>query len=475
MKQHTILTFCIFLPIFCYAQASLFENSSIWIHDNLIDFQEASIHKTRSLSKLSTSLINAHPSIEINEHTSAIKIPYNADALARFTFFTVYQPYSVTKEQCIWSVQNGQKDMMLTTHRATGPQEAADYPGGNVSIPVLNTMVQSWGKRADFMAKDQYIDIGNLDETLNDIPAFEGRLAEFIVFNQRLNKLERTQIETALALKYGITLKTDYINSAEEIIWNSNQNEGFNHRIAGIARDDKLNLNQKQASSSVEPHFLTIGAEQISTTNQANPAKIPDTYSMIWADNGAIFSHPTAINSTSKKIVFDRKWLLNVSKQLDEPLHTVVHIDFGSLTIPHGYLPVLWIDRTASNSFTASPYIKPSHISEDAIVSFKNVQWDIDNSGADQFAFGLVKQEQATIFVVAPNPSKEQVNIKVELAQINNINLNIFDVTGKLVRTLAGTGSDNYQFNEQIATPGEYFIELLTPFSTTTQSFIVVE
>ncbi len=79
-----------------------------------------------------------------------------------------------------------------------------------------------------------------------------GKIAETIIYNSgtALTTTEKQRIESYLAVKYGVTLSTNYLASDGSIIWNTTTNAGYNNNITGIGRDDASALDQ-QASSSV--------------------------------------------------------------------------------------------------------------------------------------------------------------------------------------------------------------------------------
>lgn len=467
------LTLCL-LPLLCGSQSSIFDQSAIWLHDNSLEMPAE--NKQLDIKRSTATLINYNMVVAMDQHTPPIHLPYPADRHANFTFFTVYQPLEVATESYLWGLNNGKKDITLTTQRVTHPQGVVDYPKGNQVIPTLNTIVQSWGEQSEFDTNQQFINVGNLDETIKGIQPFTGYLAEFLAFNYRLNRVERTQIESALAIKYAIPLQTDYLNSTQQIIWDRTLNDSYNNKICGIGRDDQLKLQQKQASSSIEPNFLTIGFEQIAISNVKNKAIVPDQYFVMWGDNGADFILEESALVNSDYTVFKRKWLMNLSGNTPQPLDTEVRIDFSKIVIPTGYVPVLLIDETASNQFDAASVrqIKPSAI-QDGIVSYKNIKWDIDQSGTDHFTFGLIKTATPNALSLSPNLTNGSFAIAVQLEKAADIQINIFDLHGKLLKQLTGTTNSNYHFTEMIETVGEYFIELTTADYSETKRVVITK
>lgn len=107
----------------------------------------------------------------------------------------------------------------------------------------------------------------------------------------------RDQIETYLALKYGITLsnKEKYKSSRNVAIWDAQYNSSFNHHIIGIAKDSYFGLEQRATSSNEEQEVILKKTDnQIPLANQ--------TYLLI-GDNGK----EKAFDNQSNR--FKRQWL----------------------------------------------------------------------------------------------------------------------------------------------------------------------
>lgn len=86
-------------------------------------------------------------------------------------------------------------------------------------------------------------------------------MAEFILYKRALTPLERNQVESYLAIKYGMTLMqtgtyaNDYTSSTGGVVWNHTANAPFLNNITGVARDDASAQNQKQ-SLSIHPRAM---------------------------------------------------------------------------------------------------------------------------------------------------------------------------------------------------------------------------
>nr|WP_315213605.1 LamG-like jellyroll fold domain-containing protein [uncultured Flavobacterium sp.] len=154
--------------------------------------------------------------------------------------------------------------------------------------------------------------------------SLDGRVAEIITLDTRATDAQRSNIQSYLAIKYGITLgvngtSMNYTNSDENPIWNRNTgiaaNDIFNFDIAGIGRDDISKLNQKQSKSINTSDDITIGLTDIYTTNTANPNTFDtDKKFLVWGNNhGTLAAQPAVIVNISSGITSPSTLVSDVS------------------------------------------------------------------------------------------------------------------------------------------------------------------
>ncbi len=151
------------------------------------------------------------------------------------------------------------------------------------------------------------------DERMN------GDISEVIIYNRTLTVAERQQINSYLAIKYGITLDqttpTNYLAADSSTIWDATANAAYSNDIAGIGRDDCQGLNQKQSQSVNTDAVVTMGLGTIDSTNAANPNTFAaDASFMLWGnDDGATDLDTAALPGTPPADVdnwVERKWLV---------------------------------------------------------------------------------------------------------------------------------------------------------------------
>ncbi len=115
---------------------------------------------------------------------------------------------------------------------------------------------------------------------------FNGRISEVIVFTDTLSSLEKQQVNSYLAVKYGLTLTQNYLSSTGST--KKDISDGYANNIAGIGRDDCSGLYQKQSKSIGSEAIVTIGQGTIAATNELNGNTIPaDESYLMWGNNDA--------------------------------------------------------------------------------------------------------------------------------------------------------------------------------------------
>lgn len=115
---------------------------------------------------------------------------------------------------------------------------------------------------------------------------FEGSIGEVLLyFDQTHSSLELEQIETYLALKFGIPLSHDYVASNDTVIWDAAAMNGYNNDIAGIGRDDASGLDTRKSRSSTTNDLLTVwlGA----SADESSPTAFTQDLSfLMWGHDG---------------------------------------------------------------------------------------------------------------------------------------------------------------------------------------------
>ncbi|MGK0486894.1 MAG: hypothetical protein ACJAXB_000066 [Candidatus Endobugula sp.] len=169
--------------------------------------------------------------------------------------------------------------------------------GGNYARASQAETVDLQGSKTNY--------IGDVEALAN----YSGLISEIIIFDNDITELQKQQVNTYLAIKYGITLTNnndndgitneilsgsvregDYVASnGTTIIWTYANNTTYHNDVAGIGRDDDGCFSQKQSTAVDTDDILTIGLGSVATSNGLNVNSFGDNRDyLVWGnDNGA--------------------------------------------------------------------------------------------------------------------------------------------------------------------------------------------
>ncbi|ASV31702.1 LamG-like jellyroll fold domain-containing protein [Maribacter cobaltidurans] len=150
-----------------------------------------------------------------------------------------------------------------------------------------------------------------------------GNIAEVLVYDTYPTLIEQQQIDSYLALKYGISLDQtsdlDYLASDGSIIWDASNNTGYKNDIFGIGRDDNSSLNQKVSKSVNTGAILTIALDTNFTkaNTDANRTTEHDNdkqFLIVSNNGGATTTQTTELeSSTGFNIRLAREWKIDAT------------------------------------------------------------------------------------------------------------------------------------------------------------------
>ncbi len=185
----------------------------------------------------------------------------------------------------------------------------------------LQIATNNTGNGVTFTSNNSSSFIGS-DE--NGANFFNGQIAEIMVFNTVPTSIEQQQIQSYLAIKYGITLdqtdndatidEGDYVigGTPDIIVWDETANSTYHNDVAGIGRDDGKFLNQKQSKSINTSSLVTIGLGSIAANNGSNSNTISgDGSFLMWGHNGSVANNTNTSSVTllcESELQLDRVW-----------------------------------------------------------------------------------------------------------------------------------------------------------------------
>lgn len=209
-------------------------------------------------------------------------------------------------EQLLWNVstQAGKTERVQTTARTANLDKGTfmNYAGRD-TLPQLRLYAYSTssanGTRGTF-------NVGGMTKEKLPVKALKNGMMEYVVYDRALTAAERMRVESALALRHGITLAHSYLNSKGETIRNYYRLKTYNHRVAGIIADATSKLNCTTGESSESEAVIKVSAKSIN-----------EGVSFLWGDNAKQISFA---NDKGNGKWMQRQWAATTTGQPAENL-----------------------------------------------------------------------------------------------------------------------------------------------------------
>jgi len=177
----------------------------------------------------------------------------------------------------------------------------------------------------------------------------QGVISEAIIFDHELTSAEQRQVESYLAIKYGITLRPsntttnrfDYILSNGTKFWRGDAATSdpiygkyatFYNNVAAVIRDDAAKLNNPQSHSTDVGSLLHMGVAGTRLGSKYDVSELPNNLEVIaWgSDNGEGVTRIPPAPCVPFENIFNRKWLVHKQTKDDRPLAMIVGAEDNS-------------------------------------------------------------------------------------------------------------------------------------------------
>lgn len=422
--------------------------------------------------------INSTDSIPIT-----LTLPERVFSFQRATIMTAYLTESPNKIGLWELIRDTIRPIWLNSQELSYKNISLNYRDTTETGPIVN--ISHFNYPVDTSSNPT---IDTLRLMKEDTNLFEGIFGEFIYFDTTLSPLQERRWETYLALKYGATLKRDYINAIGDTIWNVTQDSLYSKGIAGIGKDTTTTL--QQLKSNIYKDVLTIESQ--------GPINTQGTY-LIWGHNDmdVVPSLPIIID-TIEYYQLLRQWKIKPTYGTTNhtPLQTTLTYTYPTNAYPHGI--TLFIDRHTATGL--DPYTSDIHYPDSVDtekVYFHNLQWDTDESGSDYFSIAIhsdslsrdliskantseegdansTNQERLTL-TLHPNPSTGLFTLIVKQTNPESLTIRITDNMGKEIRRYTKPeAGHSTKIEDTIDTMGVYFIQVESPSSRKTIKLVIV-
>jgi len=234
---------------------------------------------------------------------------------------------------------------------------AYNYLNGRVNSSVPSISLNSSHEGDDNFAVGSGGDDNNED--------LDGRITEVILYNKILNTTERHQVDSYLAIKYGLTLTNNYLNSIAATIYTLDGT--YNNGVFGLGKDTAGSLDQRISRSFNDASGLILSTDTnftLANTSHADTLSDGD-YLLTGHDNGSVISTQTSDLGTGfdKRII--REWKVQNTNSVG-----AINLQFGTLpTLATGESYAL-IGDNDGNFSTGSTVLKYSNNTSFSDVTF---------------------------------------------------------------------------------------------------------
>lgn len=279
------------------------------------------------------------------------------------SIFVVFQP-GIGNEESIYSIDGTDRhQLMLTTHRMAELTsiQYMNFPSPAFPYPQLNTYLEGGISSSQ---KANRFSLGS-PPFYQKLPAngFSGSIAEVLIYDSMLSPEEKHQVESYLAIKYGLTLHhaiAPLVNLRGDYLWRKPIKPDFNFNHTVIGMDEKHAFFQPASRSSLPGNHLTLSFHDKNS--------LTDGFISL-RDNGLPFLFDEKHNSL-------RIWS---ASNLNSTNEVTISWQEKNSTLPSGWDQWLRIDTSGATSFhpLKTRYIRvkrqsgkwishPFHVDQDA-------------------------------------------------------------------------------------------------------------
>lgn len=397
------------------------------------------------------SLLNFHPATIAPLHFDSI--PYAED----YTVVVVYKPVADT-EATVWQLVFADSIVRgLTTERILSDSTSIRYSQQSDRKPVIHTLRQS---APDITSANVRLSVGD-----GNI-----KVSEVLYFNHRLGNSALRRVQSALAIRYGITLgPVDYIGGSGNRVWQHRRDSAmFHHRITGIGSDSSCNLHQLCSRSEMDGSVVTLSADSL-----------PQGAYLLFGDNDA----PLTFQQEDGNVeILARQWRVQASGA--EYVDFSLAFDTRNIPTPTDSLVLLLDDIIVIPSVTTTNEVRFNNLwlpSDTCTFTLArgSMLWQLAQSGAkgakghggkeyggnEEFS---ISNSQFSIF---PNPTTGHFNIEVSGAR--QVQVTIYSLQGKVMATYNDSDRDKYCFEGSLPSGNSYYATITTESGSQTMKLVV--
>lgn len=397
------------------------------------------------------SLLNFQPATIAPLHFDSI--PYAED----YTIVVVYKPV-VDTEAAVWQLVFADSIVRgLTTERIVSDSTSIRYSQQSDRKPAIHTLRQS---APDISSANVRLSVGD-----GNI-----KVSEVLYFNHRLGNSALRRVQSALAIRYGITLgPVDYIGGSGNRVWQHRRDSAmFHHRITGVGSDTTSDLHQLCSRSEMDGSVATLSADSL-----------PQGAYLLVGDNDA----PLTFQQEDGNVeILARQWRVQASGA--EGVDFSLSFDTRRIPIPTDSLVLLLDDNVVLPSVAATNEVRFDNLwlpSDTCTFTLArgSILRQLAQSGAKGAKGHGGKEyggnEELSIsnsqFSIFPNPTTGHFNIEVSGAR--QVQVTIYSLQGKVMATYNDSDRGKYCFEGSLPSGNSYYATITTESGSQTMKLVV--
>lgn len=353
-----------------------------------------------------------------------------------YTMIVVYKPVLDT-ETTIWHLDYGADDNSrgFTTEHILSGNVAIRYAPETDNTPVISTIRQS---APDSVSPYARLVVGD-----------KAKVSEILYYDKRIGHAALRRMQSALAIRYGITLGPVDWHTTDGVIWK--YDSVYRHRITGLGVDTAASLCQTMSRSEMEGAMLTITADTM----------LCGTFLLV-GDNGNALEF-ASINGVE---VLERSWKV-LAKGVDETRFTL-SFDTKNSEHPCDSL-VLFVDGdiylpTTQDSVTVVfANVVFENAPDDSAGIYTGVHYLTIGRGGDLCRPVNTKGGNAAkdldtgnyTVSIFPNPSYGRYTIEVN--GTDRVQVTVYNLQGSVMATFNSKDGNSHRFEGELPTGNVYF------------------
>lgn len=404
------------------------------------------------------SLLNFHPATITPLHFDSI--PYAED----YTIVVVYKPI-VDTEATVWQLVFADSIVRgLTTERILSDSTSIRYSELSDRKPVIHTLRQSAPN-----IPTSYVRLSVGDGNI--------KVAEVLYFNHRLGNSALRRVQSALAIRYGITLGlVDYIGGNGNRVWQHRRDSAmFHHRITGVGSDTACNLHQLCSRSEMDGSVATLSTDSL-----------PQEAYLLFGDNDA----PLTFQQKDGDVeTLARQWRVQASgaedfgfslafdtRNIPTPTDSLVLLLDGNIVLPsvattnEVRFNNLWL-QSDTCTFTLARGSMLWHLAQSGAKGAKGHGGNGDDNTTKSDDTHTLTRSSIQAFSIFPNPTTGHFNIEVSGAR--QVQVTIYSLQGKVMATYSDSDRDHYYFKGSLPSGNSYYVTVTTESGSQTMKLVV--